>query len=214
MNGGQRGAVLGGGQLAGVAVGEDAVAVLDEAQAVLADLAAHPHVLVLDGHALLVQKLLELRNALVPVVQHHLLHAVERPGEIDGGRTGGVEVVLGGLELSVEVLPVVGLDLLGGQIHAEARRHADGGRAAHLQKVDGVPDVLLVGQAEDLHLIGQLGLVQDDQRALFIVQRDGLVAHDALVSHGGFLPYLAASSARLTAATKSAPVLKAVRFMM
>ena len=215
MDGGQRRAVLGGGQLTGVAMGQDAVAVLDQAQAVLADLAAHPHVLILDGDALPVQQLLDLGDGLLPVVDDDLLHAVERPGEVDGGRAGGVEVLLGLLELGVEVVVVLGLDLLGRQVHAEAAGHADGGRAAHLEQIDGLPDVLLLGQAQHLDLVGQLGLIQNHQRALLIVQRDGFIAHDVLLlSHDGFLLYLAAASARRTASMKSLPVLKAVRFMM
>ena len=185
----QGGAVFGGGQLARVAMGQYAVAVLDEGQAVLADGAAHPNVLLLDGDALVAQQGHDLGDGLVPVVQNHPFHAVQRPAEVHRRGTGGIQVVLVGLELLIEGIEVVGDDLPGGQVDAERRRAADGRRAAHLQQVDGVPDVLDLGQVQHLHHGGQPGLVQYEQRAVFVVQRHGLIAHDALVflCHGPFL---------------------------
>ena len=191
MNGRQRRAVLGGCELTGVAVGQNAVAVLDEAQAVFADLAAHPHVLILDGDAFLVQQLLDFGDGLVLVVRNNLLHAVERPGEVHRRRAGGIEIFLRLLELGVELVIVVRLNPLGGQIHAEAAGHADGGRAAHLEQVNCVPDILLFGQVQHLDLVGQLGLIQNHQRVLLVVQRDGFIAHDILLlGHGGLLLFL------------------------
>ena len=202
MDGSQRRTVLGGRQLTGVAVGQYAVAILDQAQAVFADLATHPHVLVLNGDALPAQQLLDLRNRLVPVVEGDLLHPVQRPGEIHCRRPGGVQIFLGFMKLPIKTVEVLRLNLPGGQIQAEARSHADRGRATHLQEIDSLPNVLLFGQVQNLHLARQLRLIDNDQRVIFLIQRHGFVAHNVLICHEKrpFILYFADTKKRRPAA--------------
>ena len=183
MNGSQRRAVPGGGQLPGVAVGQNAVPVLEQSQTVFANLAAHPHILVLNGHAFPAQQLYQLGQRRVFMVQHHLLHPVQRPGQIDGRRPGGVQIFLGLVKLHAKILIIPGLNALCRQIHAKGRRHADSGRAAHLQQINRIPDFLLPGQFQHFHPARQPGLVNNHQRAFFIVQRNRFVAHNGLFRH-------------------------------
>ena len=176
-------AVLRRGQLAGIAMGQDAVPILDQRQAVFADHPAHPDILRLDLDALLPQQFHDLRNRFFLVIDDHLLHPVQRPGKVHRRRAGGVQVFLRFVEGIEEFLICIRLNVLRRQVNAEGRRDADRRSAPDLKQIDCLPDIFLVGQMQDLHLTRQLCLVQDHQRTFLLIQRNGFISHNALVAH-------------------------------
>ena len=136
------------------------------------------------------------------MVQGDLLHPVQRPGKIHRRGTGGIQIFFGFVKLPVKVLEAICLNPPSRQIQAEARGHADGGRAPHLQKINRLPDVLLFCQMQHFDLSRQLRLVNDDQRMIFFIQRHGFVAHNAPVRHEKrpFVLYFADTKKRRPAA--------------
>src|SRR5437867_5059573 len=71
-----------------------------------------------------------------------LLHALERPEQVDGGRPRRREALDGELEVGDEAVETHGPALPGGERDAERRRHAEGGGAADHDRPDRVGDVL------------------------------------------------------------------------
>ena len=82
INGSRGGAVTDGGQLARVAVRENAVPFFYQRQAVFPNPSAYPDILVADLLRLLFQKGQDLRHRKGSVIRHHPLHPLQRPGEI------------------------------------------------------------------------------------------------------------------------------------
>ena len=119
---GEGGAVCGGGEAAGVAVGEDvehgvcaSASVLEELQPVLADGAADGVVFLEHRQGFGEEALVDLRDhlllgagALLAGFAGDALHAVEGPEEVDGGGAAGGEVVADLVEAAVEVGEGVG----------------------------------------------------------------------------------------------------------
>ena len=134
--------VADGGELARIAVSENAVSLFHKRQAVFPDLSAHTDILIPNLLRLLFQEGNDLRHRAVCVFCHHALHPVQRPGKIHGRGTGRVQIFLIFSEFckkSVIIFLPAGFCK---KVDAERRRHADGWRAAHLQQVNGVPDFL------------------------------------------------------------------------
>ena len=185
VDGGEGCAIFSGGQLARVAVGEDAVAILDQRQAILANRTAHADILFTDSHCLIVQQALDIAYRKQPVVRSDPLHAVQRPEQVDRRGPGGGQVILGLLELLIESVIIFGLDALGGQVNADGCCYADSRGTAYFEQIDSIPYVLLVGEGQDMHLAGQPGLVNDDQRAARVIQGHCIHIHDIVLFHIG-----------------------------
>ena len=160
VDGGEGGTVLGGGEGAGVAVGEDAHAWAEQGKAVSADGAAYLDVLVHDGLGLGAQSGADIggRQGLDAPIGR--AHPVECPKEVHRRGPGGSEVVAGGEEASLK-LGVGGI--MGREVGPESRRHADGGRPAYAQRAYGLPDILDGCEREISHLVRQQRLVNDDE---------------------------------------------------
>ena len=100
--------ILGSRQRPGIAVRLDShrapffFQILQQAEPDLTDIPADLDILSLNFVSLMVEDLLNLRNALRPVVQKGLLHPVQCPEKIDGCRPGGGKVFLVGFEFTVK----------------------------------------------------------------------------------------------------------------
>ena len=84
------GAVFGGGELSGVAVGEESVAGLYEGERVLAYFFADVDVLLLDAEGFVTQERSDFGDGFARCIFDDSFHAVQRPREVDGGGAGGV----------------------------------------------------------------------------------------------------------------------------
>ena len=160
---------------------QQAIALLDERQAVLADLAADPDIFVLDLDGLIVQQLFDFSERLALGLQDDLLHAVERPRKIDCCRARRVEIRLCLPKPTQEFLIVVRLNLARCEVDADGCCVTDSRCPADRQRIDGHPDFLLRLQVQELRAPRQLRLVDDDQCMFRIVEGYRLVVHDALL---------------------------------
>ena len=171
----QRGAVLRGREGAGIAVREDAVAVAQQLEAVLADVPADRDILLTDRVRLFLQALLHLRYGLSALLREKdLLHAVQRPGQVHRRGAGRVQVGLLLLKFRDELVHFVRLDLIRQQVNAVAGGHADRGRTAHPQRINGLPDVLRLREIQVLDLSGKQSLVEDDHLFFVLSQENGV----------------------------------------
>ena len=121
----------------------------------LADPAVGLHVLVADLRGAYVGR---GKARLARQVAHGVFHLVERPAEIDGGRTGGGERLAGAVER------LVGLVVAQAKAHAVSRGRPDQRRTAHLHGGDRPRRVIERPQRHGLEAEGQLGLVDDLDR--------------------------------------------------
>ena len=171
------GAVSQAGERTGVAVGEDAVTVVEQARAQAGDLLGHLEVLAMNRDALIVEQGNDVFRLEACVCRGHGVHAIERPAEVDRGGTRRVqEVALRGhrRDERVEVRRVLG-GLPGEDVIAVAGTDADGGCATHLEELDGIEHLLPLGEVEMHELVGEKGLVDDGDRRAVVAQPDGLV---------------------------------------
>lgn len=177
-------AVFGCGELARVAVCEEAVAGLYEGERMLAYFFADFDVFLLDAQGFVTEKAADLGDGFVLCIFDDVLHAVQRPREIDGGGAGGVEVVGGGVEAARKFVIVVGVDLKCGKVDANGSGVADGGGAAHLQLTDCRPDFALRFEMAVFGSVREFGLVDDDEGMLLFVEGEGLHVEDVCVHCG------------------------------
>ena len=183
MDRGKRGAVTGGGQLPCVAVRQNAVTVLNQGQTVFADGAADPDVFVTDFKGFLAQKVFQFRYAAGGVFQNNLLHTVQRPCQIDGSGAGADQIILNSGELCGKG-GVVGIGKAAADgVDADCCGHADGGSAAHPQKIDCLINGLGIGKPQKHGFAGQSGLIDDDQLVGGFVHCDGIVTQNVILIH-------------------------------
>ena len=172
------GTVFGCGELSGIAVGEQAVSGLDEGERVLAYFFADVDILLLDMEGFVTQECADFGDGFARCVLDNGFHAVQRPREVDGGGAGGVEVVGGGVEAACKFIVVVGVDLKCGEVDADCRSIADGGRTAHLELADCRPDFALRFEVKVFGVVREFGLVDDDEGALLFVEGEGFHVED------------------------------------
>src|SRR5262249_34799564 len=94
-------------------------------------------------------------------------HIVERPFEVDGGRTGGGEHGAGTLER------FVGGVRAQRQRDAIGRRRSDQGRAADLHGGNGARDLLDTREADGRETVRQHGLIDNADRPAVRLEPDG-----------------------------------------
>ena len=164
------GAVFGGGELPCIAVGEETVAGLYEGERMLAYFFTDFDVFLFDAQGFITEQGTDFCDGFSFCALDDVLHAVQRPREIDGGGAGGVEVVGGCVETTRKLGVVVGIYLKRGEVDADGSGVADGGRAAYLKRLDRRPDLALCFEAEVFGLVRQFGLVDDDEGALLFVE--------------------------------------------
>ena len=174
VDGGERRPPIDGREPAGIAMGEDvdrcAAFLLgmraDQPEAMLADLTVGLDVLVADfggtGEG-------GSNPSVARLVAHGLLHLIERPTEIDRGRTRGGKDRASPLQRLV------------GRVAAERERHPvsggrpDQGRPPHLHGRDGARRVLQGAQGRGREHMWQFGLVDDLDRPAVVIEPDGAV---------------------------------------
>ena len=77
------------------------------------------------------------------------------------------------METLCEFGVVVGVDLEGSEVDADGSGVADGGGTAHLQFTNCCPDFALRFEAEVFGFVWEFCLVDDDERALRLVESEG-----------------------------------------
>ena len=172
QEGAQGGAVLGGGQRPGVAVGEHPVPVPEEGEAVLRDGPAHGDVLLMDGNGLLPQGGGDGGGGGVPHGVGPPSQAAQRPAQVDRRGPGGVEAGGQPVELGAKPVRRQAFPLLGQRGQAVPGADADGRGPPHPQGLDGLDHLLRGAQGEVFDLVGQEGLVQDDHAGQIVPQAD------------------------------------------
>ena len=177
---GERSPVARGGQRAGVAVREDAVAVGQELRAVLSDGAAHAHVLVANGERLVQKPPLQIGRRQGAILPGHLDHPVQRPGQVDGRGPGRGEKVRDGPQFPHEFLPARCGGVADPEHGAHGRRDADRRGASHAQLPDRLFHLFRLAALDRADLGGKQRLVHDPQAAAqFPDPFDSGVLHDA-----------------------------------
>ena len=172
------GAPIHGREPAGIAMGQDldrlALAPcrrgLDQRQPGLADGPVDRHILLGDRRRLAIGQ----RRALGrPAVAQGVLHAVQRPAQIDRGGPCRGQQLMGRLHRRVA------------RIGAGRQRHAIGGgrpdqrRAAHLHVADGAGGVVDIAQGQGLEGMGQARLVDDADGPAVGLDPDGAMGNAA-----------------------------------
>ena len=155
------GAVAGGGERAGVAVGEDGAAIGHERRAVAADSAIDGDIFLTDEPGFFDEAAADGFERLGADAGIDALHALDGPEEIDGGGTRGGEGLADHLEAAVEI-GCAGLE--DAERNAHGRGHADGGRAANRHIADGFGN-LRVGTAGDVRLFERQAALIDHDNA-------------------------------------------------
>ena len=168
------GAVPGGGQRTGIAVGQNAVAVLQQAQTVFGDGGAFGDVILVDVHRLAVQGLQQFRPVILQVGLGGIQHLPHRPAEIHSRGPGCPQQLAVDLQFPVKGLVVLGVNVPGQRVHAVARADADGRRAPDAEHFDGLDHLLHGAQLDLFFLVGQQRLVDDVQPLRGLVIADVL----------------------------------------
>src|SRR5436309_2319451 len=136
----ERGAVPGGGERTGVAVGQDRRAVLEERRAVRAEAPVGGHVFVVDGERLALEERMERVGGAAEVAREDPPHALDRPEEVDGRRPRGGE----GPAQALEVALRVAAQRARAERDAHRGGHADRRGAADHHVLDGCCHVAVV----------------------------------------------------------------------
>ena len=168
------GAVPGGSQRPGVAVGQNAVAVLQKAQAVFGDGGAFGDVVLVDVHRLAVQCLQQFRPVVLQVGLGGVQHLPYRPAEVHRRGPGRPQQLAVDPQFPVKGLVVLGVNVPGQRVHAVARADADGRRAPDAEHFDGLDHLLHGAQLDLFFLVGQQRLVDDVQPLRSLVIADVL----------------------------------------
>ena len=168
------GAVPGGGQRTGIAVGQNAVAVLQQAQTVFGDGGAFGDVVLVDVHRLAVQSLQQFRPVILQVGLGGIQHLPHRPAEVHRRGPGRSQQFAVDLQFPVKGLVVLGVNVPGQRVHAVARADADGRRAPDAEHFDGLDHLLHGAQLDLFFLVGQQRLVDDVQPLRGLVIADVL----------------------------------------
>ena len=82
------------------------------------------------------------------------------------------------METFCEFGVVVGVDFKGGEVDANCRSIADGGRTAHLEVTDCRPNFALRVEVEVFGAVREFCLVNDDEGALLFVEGEGFHVED------------------------------------
>ena len=180
------GAVPGGGQRTGVAVGQNTVAVLQQAQAVFGDGGAFGDVVLMDGYCPLVQSVQHLAPGIVDMLQGGAHHLPDGPAQIHRRGTGRVQLLAIVAEALQKRGTVLGPDGLGQHIHAVGGADADGRGPPHPQGPDGLHHLVNGLEADLLLLPRQQGLVDDVKGLRLPVVADVLgMGYRGDIWHGG-----------------------------
>ena len=171
-------AVFGCGELARVAVCEEAVAGLYEGERMLSYFFADFDVFLLDAQGFVTEKAADLGDGFALCIFDDVLHAVQRPREIDSSGAGGVEVVGSFVKLAREFAVVIGVNLERGEVDADRGGIPNGGGAAHLQLTDCRPDFALRFEMAVFGSVREFGLVDDDEGVLFFIEGEGFHIED------------------------------------
>lgn len=121
-------------------MGQDAVAVLNQRQAVLANGAAHLDVLIPQLQGPLPQTVLDRRHRAAGMLPHHLRHLLQSPRQIDRGGPGADQIGPDALKLRGKGLVIRIRHPPAHRIDADGRRHTNGRGTAHLQGIDCLID--------------------------------------------------------------------------
>ena len=135
-------------------------------------------ILLLDAEGFIAEQAMNFGDGFARGIFDDGFHAVQRPREVDGGRTGGVEVVGCRVEATRKFVVVVGVDLECGEVDADGGGIADGGRTAHLELADCCPDFALRFEVEVFGAVREFCLVNDDEGALLFVEGEGFHVED------------------------------------
>ena len=135
-------------------------------------------ILLLDAEGFIAEQAMNFGDGFARGIFDDGFHAVQRPREVDGGRTGGVEVVGCRVEATRKFVVVVGVDLECGEVDADGSGIADGGRTAHLEFTDCRPDFALRFEMQVFGTIREFGLVDDDEGTLLFVEGEGFHVED------------------------------------
>ena len=140
---------------------QDAVAVVNEAQAVFRNSAAHLDVLLLDLHCLLAQQTDNLLHRPAEVRRHNALHSGEGPAQVDRRGARGVQIFFIFTELRQELLRILRADLLRQHKHPIPRADTDRRGAAHTQLENCFVDLLRRLKRDHFGNVRQERLIDD-----------------------------------------------------
>ena len=187
--GAQAGAVPGGGQGAGVAVGEDAVSCLDQGQTVFRDGGAHGDVLLVNGPGRLAHGRLDGGDVGAGHGLGHRQHPVQHVAQIDRCGAGAVEVIsvpAAGLQKGT----ILGfLTLQRQNVQGIPGEDADGGGAADPQGGDGFVEIFRLGEFQINRLVGEPALIQNTHRPPAVGEADVFRVGDSFQFHGCFTSF-------------------------
>ena len=173
QNGAQSGAVGRCGDGSGIAVGQKALAGLEQGQAVFRDGLVPFLVLPVDGQRLFPKGGFDGGDRAILHGQCLPVHAAQGPEQVHRRGTGGRQPVTVRPEMGVKCLEPAFRGGFRPKIGAVGRRDADGRRAPDLQRPDGAANFFVGAERDIADLVGQQRLVQNDQGAVFIVQAVG-----------------------------------------
>src|SRR6267143_4068036 len=153
--------VTGGGQSTGVTVREHAPAGGHEGSAVASHGLVGGDVFGVHALGFFDECLLDVRERTDAQEFELLLHATDRPEEIDGGGARLADDFADLVELLLEVVDIVSLGMLHSQGNAHRSGYANRWRAPHDHVTDGIRHLLVGGAGEVCFFGGQLPLIDE-----------------------------------------------------
>ena len=203
------GPVPGCGKRAGITVGKDAVTVFQKGKSILRYRSAHADILLMDLQTFLFQQFQYLSYLFITVPCYDPFHPVQRPAQIHGCRSGGIQILLFLPEFTQETSIILSFDLKCKAVDPISCTDTDGRRSPDFQMIDSIPYILRRRQRKIFCPVGELCLVYDDYAFAVVTETDTLNMGDLVdMIHSRLLIIIRKNSEapRLQARPRSGPM--------
>ena len=134
-----------GCKLSCITVSQDAISRFHQFQAKFSDFSAYFHIFCSNLQCFVMQDFLHFCDSLVlfsASLYSHSIHALQRPGQIDCGGSGRIQIFLIFGKFLIKLFKIFGLDAVCQQINTQCRRYADGRSPSDFQQINGIPNFL------------------------------------------------------------------------
>ena len=139
------GTVFYGCKLSCITVGQNTISRFYQFQSKLSDFSTYFHIFRPNLQCFVMQDFLHFCDSLVlfsASLYSHSIHALQRPGQINCGGSGRIQIFLIFCEFLIKFFEVFRLDAIRQQVDAQCRRYTDGRGSPDLQQIDSIPHLL------------------------------------------------------------------------
>ena len=132
-------------KLSCITMGQNTISRFYQLQSEFSDFSTYFHIFRPNLQCLVMQDFLHFCYCLVLIsasFYSYGIHALQRPGQINCGGSGRIQIFLIFCKFLIKLLEVFRLDAVCQQVDAQCRRYADGRCSPDLQQIDGIPHLL------------------------------------------------------------------------